>query len=132
MACAPSQDRSAWASAQSDQSSQCAQQVAKDPRFLQADSKGPVWSESSQCAQRVAKDPRFLHADSKGPVWSDSSQCAQRVAKDQRFLHADSKDFDQTGQNAQAELSLPWAHSQLAGFVIRQLISFLQKHVMIL
>ena len=25
----------------------------------------PVWSESSQCAQWVAKDPRFLHADSE-------------------------------------------------------------------
>ena len=30
--------RSAWASAQSDQSSLCAQWVAKDPRFLDADS----------------------------------------------------------------------------------------------
>ena len=29
----------------------------------------PVWSESSQCAQWVAKDPRFLHADSED--WSD-------------------------------------------------------------
>ena len=26
----------------------------------------PVWSESSLCAQWVAKDPRFLHADSEG------------------------------------------------------------------
>ena len=25
----------------------------------------PVWSESSQCTQWVAKDPRFLHADSE-------------------------------------------------------------------
>ena len=25
----------------------------------------PVWSESSLCAQSVAKDPRFLHADSE-------------------------------------------------------------------
>ena len=25
----------------------------------------PVWSESSLCAQWVAKDPRFLHADSE-------------------------------------------------------------------
>ena len=29
----------------------------------------PVWSESSLCAHLVAKDPRFLHADSKD--WSD-------------------------------------------------------------
>ena len=25
----------------------------------------PVWSKSSLCAQLVAKDPRFLHADSE-------------------------------------------------------------------
>ena len=25
----------------------------------------PVWSESSQCAQGVAEDPRFLHAESE-------------------------------------------------------------------
>ena len=25
----------------------------------------PVWTESSLCAQWVAKDPRFLHADSE-------------------------------------------------------------------
>ena len=30
----------------------------------------PVWSESSLCAQWVAKDPRFLHADSKDS-WAD-------------------------------------------------------------
>ena len=36
MACAPS-ERSAWASAQSDQSSLCAQWPAKDPSFLHAD-----------------------------------------------------------------------------------------------
>ena len=37
--CAPSDDRSAWASTQSDQSSLCTQWVAKDPSFLHADSK---------------------------------------------------------------------------------------------
>ena len=36
--CAPSEDRSARASAQSDQSLLCAQWVAKDPSFLHADS----------------------------------------------------------------------------------------------
>ena len=36
--CVPSEDRSAWASAQSDQSLLCAQWVAKDPSFLHADS----------------------------------------------------------------------------------------------
>ena len=40
----------------------------------------PVWSESSLCAQWVAKDSRFLHADSEDsirlggcPGWSESS-----------------------------------------------------------
>ena len=36
--CAPSEDRSDWAAAQSDQSSLCAQWVAKDTSFLHADS----------------------------------------------------------------------------------------------
>ena len=36
--CAANEDRSAWASAQSDQSLLCAQWVAKDPSFLNADS----------------------------------------------------------------------------------------------
>ena len=38
VACAPSKDRSAWAFAQSDQSSLCALWVAQDSNFLQADS----------------------------------------------------------------------------------------------
>ena len=38
MTCAPSKDRSAWASAQSDQPSLSAQWVARDARFLHADS----------------------------------------------------------------------------------------------
>ena len=37
MACAPSEERSAWASAHSDQSSLCAEWVAKDLSFLDAD-----------------------------------------------------------------------------------------------
>ena len=37
--CAQRRLRSAWASAQSDQSSLCAQWVAKDPSFLHADNK---------------------------------------------------------------------------------------------
>ena len=56
--CAQRRLRSAWASAQSDQSSLCAQLVAKDPSFLHADSGDlirlggcSVWSESSLGAQ---------------------------------------------------------------------------------
>ena len=33
----------------------------------------PVWSESSLCAHWVAKDPRFLHADSKDSDQTDLS-----------------------------------------------------------
>ena len=67
---------------------------------LSRDMTKPVWSESSLCVQWVAKDPRFLQADSLGirPVWSESSLCAQWVAKDPRFLQADSEDSDQTGR----------------------------------
>ena len=47
----------------------------------------PVWSESSLCAQWVAKDPRFLHADSEDsdqtgrnfPGWSESSLGAHAI-----------------------------------------------------
>ena len=55
MTCAPSELRSAWASTLSDQSSLCAQWVAKDPSFLQVDSEDgcPGWSESSLDAQVI-------------------------------------------------------------------------------
>ena len=43
------------------------------------------------------------------PVWSESSLCAQWVVKDPSFLHADSKDWSDW-VDAQAELSLHWAH----------------------
>ena len=44
----------------------------------------PVWSESSLCSQWVAKNPRFLHADSEDsdqpghPLWSDGAGCPGR------------------------------------------------------
>ena len=62
----------------------------------------PVWSESLLCAQWVAKGPSFLHADSK--------------ASGQRSLWSDWAD-------AQADLSLRWAHTHFVGFVTRRLIS---------
>ena len=43
--CAQSRLRSAWASTQFDQSSLCAQWVAKDPNFLHADSKNSLLGE---------------------------------------------------------------------------------------
>ena len=42
--CAQRRLRSAWASAQSDQSSLCAQWVVKDPSFLHANSKDSDWT----------------------------------------------------------------------------------------
>ena len=51
------------------------------------------------------------------PVWSESSLCAQWVAKDLRFLHADSEDWSDWA-DAQADLSLRWAHSRIVDFVI--------------
>ena len=43
------------------------------------------------------------------------------VAKDPSFLHADSKDWSDWA-DAQADLSLRWAHSQCVGCVTRRLI----------
>ena len=54
--CARQRLRSAWASAQPDESSLCAQWVVKD-------SIRSVWYQSSLCAQWVVKDTKFLHAD---------------------------------------------------------------------
>ena len=50
------------------------------------------------------------------PVCSESSSCAQWVAKDRSFLNADSEDSDQTGRDAQADLSLCWAHMPFCWF----------------
>ena len=51
--CAQQRLRSAWASAQSDQSLLCAQLVAKDPMFLHADSEETGQSESSLGAHTI-------------------------------------------------------------------------------
>ena len=54
------------------------------------------------------------------PVWSESSMCAQWVAKDPSFLHADS-DESSNWADAQADLSLHWAHRLFVDFVMRWL-----------
>ena len=54
------------------------------------------------------------------PVWSESSLCAQWVAKDPSFLHADSEDWSEWA-DAQADLSLRWAHTHFVGFVMSRL-----------
>ena len=56
------------------------------------------------------------------PVWSESSLCAYWVAKHPSFLHADSEDSDSDWADAQADLSLRWAHSHIVGFVMLRLI----------
>ena len=49
------------------------------------------------------------------PVWSESSLCAQLVARDPSFLHADSEDWSDWA-DAQADLSLRWAHMPFCWF----------------
>ena len=88
--CAQRRLTSAWASAQSDQFSLCAQWVAKDPMFLHADSE-----DSDQTGRMSRKTQVSLVIR---PVWSESSLCAQWVAKDPRFLLVDNEDSDQIGR----------------------------------
>ena len=51
-----------------------------------------------------------------------SSMCTQLVAKDLSSLHTDSEDWSNWA-DAQADLSLHWAHTQFVGFVMSRLIS---------
>ena len=88
--------KSAWASAQSDQSSLCAQWVAKDSSFLHADSED--WSDwvdaQADLSLRWAHIPfcRFCHEVAQMYVeWSD-------------------------WVDAQADLSLRWAHIPFCWF----------------
>ena len=58
------------------------------------------------------------------PVWSESLLCTEWVTKDPSFLHADSKDWSHWA-NAQADLSLCWAHSHFVSFVmLRPIFAF--------
>ena len=61
---------------------------------------------------RPAKTPISLGIR---PVWSESSLCAQWVAKGHIFLHADSEDWSDWA-DAQADLSLRWAHMPFCWF----------------
>ena len=68
-----------WATTWQNQRNECAPSEESDSLGIR-----PVWSQSLLCAQWVAKDPRFLHADSKTlirlggcPGWSESSLGAQ-------------------------------------------------------
>ena len=55
------------------------------------------------------------------PDWSESSLSAWRKLGSLATHWAHSEDSDQTGRDAQADLSLRWAHSHLVGFVMRRL-----------
>ena len=59
---------SAWASAQSDQSSMCAQWIANDPRFLHADSK--VSDQTGQMPRLIDLNLRWAHTHFVGFVMS--------------------------------------------------------------
>ena len=86
-----------------------------------------LWLLSRDIKKRKKQNECAPSEDSDQPgirlVWSESSLCAQWVAKDPSFLHADSEDSDQTA-DAQADLSLHWAHSHFVGFVMSRLILF--------
>ena len=56
------------------------------------------------------------------PVWSESSLGAQWVTKDPSFLYVDSEDWSDWA-DAQADLSLHWAHTHFVGFVMSWLMS---------
>ena len=87
----------------------------------------PLYDKTNKMSVRPAKTQISLHPAktriSLGirPVWSESLLCALRVAKDPSFLHADSEDWSDW-VDAQADLSLRWAHSHIVGFVMSRLI----------
>ena len=78
----------------------------------------PRHDKTNKMSVRTAKTQISLGI---GPVWSESSLCAKRVAKDPSFLPADSEDWSDWA-DAQADLSLRWAHTHIVGFVMSRLI----------
>ena len=57
-----------WAATWQNQQNECAPSEDSDQPGIRS-----VWSESSRCTQLVAKDPRFLQADSEDwSVWADA------------------------------------------------------------
>ena len=83
----------------------------------------PCWNEHPYYLSRLMTKPTKWHVRplktqiSLGihPVWSESSLCAQWVAKDPSFLHVDSEDWSDWA-DAQADLSLHWAHMPFCWF----------------
>ena len=72
-----------------------------------------VWIKLRSCSSHDKTNKVSVH-----PAKTQISLCAQWVAKDPSFLHADSEDWSDWA-DAQADLSLRWAHSHFVGFVMR-------------
>ena len=56
------------------------------------------------------------------PVWSESSLCAEWVAKAPELSSCGQRRHWSDWADAQADLSLRWAHSHIVGFVMSQLM----------
>ena len=76
-----------------------------------------TWNQQSDCApNKVTVRPAKTQI-------SLGIRRAEWVAKDPSFLHADSENWSDWA-DAQADLSLRWAHSHFVGFVMSRLKSF--------
>ena len=80
-----------------------------------------IWATEWQSQQNSVRPAKTQISLGIRPSWSETSLCAEWVAKDPSFLHADSEDWSDWA-DAQADLSLLWAHTHFVGFVMRQLI----------
>ena len=116
----------------------------------------PVWSESSLCAQWVAKDPRFLHADSEDSdqtgqmprlicVFAGRTHTLLVLSCRGSLLFIASaflffsfffllkntlkRGIMHHNQTRWADLSLRWAHTLFVGFVMSRLLYYLLLHL---
>ena len=113
--CAPSKDSSAWASPQSDQSSLCAQWVAKDPSFLHADSEDWVdvqadlcWAHMPFCwfCHEVAHfcvQCVIVVFKAKRKVFSNVTDCTSFISTSNSFSNKQNE-----GYSVSFKLSSPW------------------------
>ena len=80
--------------------------------FSRGSSNEPRHDKTNKMTVRPAKTQISLDIRQ---IWSESSLCAQWVAKGPSFLLADSEDWSDWA-DAQADLSLRWAHSHFVCF----------------
>ena len=76
---------------------------------------------SAEIADRSMIFLEMSHDMIKPTKWVCAQRRLRSVPKDARFFHADSEDSDQTWADAQADLSLCWAHTHFVGFVMMRL-----------